>query len=76
MPSEEEIKEALKEVLVPGIGRSLTGLNLIREIKINSNRMKVTLASTGLNTDTQKNVQEKAGSALENLPGVLSLIHI
>jgi len=70
MPSEEEIKEALKEVLVPGIGRSLTGLNLIREIKINSNRMKVTLASTGLNTDTQKNVQEKAGSALENLPGV------
>ena len=70
MPSEEEIQEALKEVLVPGIARSLTGLNLIREIKVNSDRMKVTLASTGLNTDTQKYVQDKASEALEGLPGI------
>ena len=70
MPSEEEIQEALKEILVPGIARSLTGLNLIREIKVNSDRMKVTLASTGLNTDTQKYVQDKAINALEGLPGI------
>jgi Mrp family chromosome partitioning ATPase len=70
MPSEEEIQEALKEILVPGIARSLTGLNLIREIKVNSDRMKVTLASTGLNTDTQKYIQDKASNALEGLPGV------
>ena len=70
MPSEKEIQEALKEILVPGIARSLTGLNLIREIKVNSERMKLTLASTGLNTDTQKYVQEKAVEALEGLPGI------
>jgi Mrp family chromosome partitioning ATPase len=70
MPSEEEIQEALKEILVPNIARSLTGLNLIREIKVNSDRMKVTLASTGLNTDTQKYVQDKASEALEGLPGI------
>lgn len=70
MPSEDEIQEALKEILVPGIARSLTGLNLIREIKVNSDRMKVTLASTGLNTDTQKYVQDKASNALEGLPGI------
>ena len=70
MPSEEEIQEALKEILVPGIARSLTGLNLIREIKVNSDRMKLTLASTGLNTDTQKYVQDKAINALEGLPGI------
>ena len=70
MPSEEEIQEALKEILVPGIARSITGLNLIREIKVNSDRMKVTLASTGLNTDTQKYVQDKAINALEGLPGI------
>ena len=70
MPSEEEIQEALKEILVPGIARSLTGLNLIREIKVNNDRMKVTLASTGLNTDTQKYVQDKAINALEGLPGI------
>lgn len=70
MPSEEEIQEALKEILVPGIARNLTGLNLIREIKVNSDRMKVTLASTGLNTDTQKYVQDKAIEALEGLSGI------
>jgi Mrp family chromosome partitioning ATPase len=70
MPSEKEIQEALKEILVPGIARSLTRLNLIREIKVNSDRMKVTLASTGLNTDTQKYVQDKASEALEGLPGI------
>ena len=70
MPSEEKIQEALKEILVPGIARSLTGLNLIREIKVNSDRMKVTLASTGLNTDAQKYVQDKAINALEGLPGI------
>ena len=70
MPSEEEIQEALKEILVPGIARSLTGLNLIREIKVNNDRMKVTLASTGLNTDAQKYVQDKAINALEGLPGI------
>lgn len=70
MPSEEEIKEALKEILVPGIARSLTGLNLIREIKANSDRMKVTLASTGLNTDTQQYVQDNAIKALGSLPGI------
>jgi len=70
MPSEKEIQEALKEILVPGIARSLTGLNLIREIKVNSDRMKLTLASTGLNTDAQKYVQDKASNALEGLPGI------
>jgi Mrp family chromosome partitioning ATPase len=70
MPSEEEIQEALKEILVPGIARNLNGLNLIREIKVNSDRMKVTLASTGLNTDTQKYVHDKASEALEGLPGI------
>lgn len=70
MPSEEEIQEALKEILVPGIARSLAGLNLIREIKVNSDRMKLTLASTGLNTDAQKYVQDKASNALEGLPGI------
>ena len=70
MASEEAIQEALKEVLVPGIARSLTGLNLIREIKVNSDRMKITLASTGLNTDTQKYVQDNAINALEGLPGI------
>jgi len=70
MPSEEEVKEALKEVLIPEIGRSLTGLNMTRAVDVDSDRLKVTLASTALNPATQEWVQDKARSALEGLPGV------
>lgn len=70
MPSEEEVKEALKEVLIPGIGRSLTGLNMTRAVNFDSDRLKVTLASTALNPATQEWVQDKARSSLEGLPGV------
>lgn len=70
MPSEEEVKEALREVLIPGIGRSLTGLNMTRAVDVDSDRLKVTLASTALNSATQEWVQDKARSSLEGLPGV------
>lgn len=70
MPSEEEVKEALREVLIPDIGRSLTSLNMTRAVNFDSDRLKVTLASTALNPATQEWVQDKARSALEGLPGV------
>lgn len=70
MPSEEEVKEALREVLIPEIGRSLTSLNMTRAVDVDSDRLKVTLASTALNPATQEWVQDKARSALEGLPGV------
>ena len=70
MPSEEEVKEALREVLIPDIGRSLTSLNMTRAVNVDSDRLKVTLASTALNPATQEWVQDKARSALEGLPGV------
>jgi len=70
MPSEKEVKEALREVLIPEIGRSLTSLNMTRAVEVDSDRLKVTLASTALNPATQEWVQDKARSALEGLPGV------
>ncbi|TEU02681.1 MAG: MRP family ATP-binding protein [Dehalococcoidia bacterium] len=70
MPSEEEVKEALREVLIPGIGRSLTGLNMTRTVEVDSDRLKVTLASTALNSATQEWVQDKARNSLKGLPGV------
>ena len=70
MPSEKEVKEALREVLIPEIGRSLTSLNMTRAVDVDSDRLKVTLASTALNPATQEWVQDKARSALEDLPGV------
>jgi len=37
MLTEEQVREGLEEVLVPGIKRSLIGLNLVREV-IDSNQ--------------------------------------
>lgn len=73
MQQEEAVKEALNEVLIPGIGRSLTGLNMIREVKVNNDRLKVTLTSTGLNTDAQEYVRDKASSVLKELPGITGI---
>jgi len=47
MASEKEVKQALSEVLVPGIMRSLVGLNMVRQVVVFDQRVNITLASEG-----------------------------
>jgi len=68
--TEEQIRESLNEVLVPGVMRSIEGLNLVREIAVSNQRVKITLASAALSTEAQDWIQTKAKEALEKLPGV------
>ncbi|HEY86798.1 MAG TPA: iron-sulfur cluster assembly protein, partial [Dehalococcoidia bacterium] len=42
---EEQVRESLNEVLVPGIMRSVVGLNLVREVTVSDRKAKITLAS-------------------------------
>jgi Mrp family chromosome partitioning ATPase len=70
MLTEDQVKEALGEVLVPGAARSLMELNLIRGVEIADNKVKVTLASTALSPGAVEWVQSRARSAIENLPQV------
>jgi len=67
MPSTKEIEEALSRVLVPGIGRSLTQLNMIRAIDVASDKLKVTLASTAIDSANQDSVRARARDVLEKL---------
>ena len=46
MTKRERVEQAISEVLVPGVGRSVVQLNMIRDIDITDNVVKVTLAST------------------------------
>jgi metal-sulfur cluster biosynthetic enzyme len=48
MVIEEEAKKVLDEVLVPGVKRSITRLNMLRGIEISDELIKVRLASAGL----------------------------
>ena len=70
MPTEEQIKERLGEVLVPGAMRSLTELNLVRSISIEDGSIKVTLASAAIPAETQDWLKAKVGESLKKLDGV------
>ena len=67
MVTEEQIRESLNGVLVPGIKRSLEGLNMVRDISVSDQRVKVTLASTGLIVGAQDWIKAKTREAIEKL---------
>jgi len=70
MPTQEQVMESLDTVLAPAVKRSITGLNLVREVAISNKRVKVTLASTGLIVGAQDWIKNKAKEAIETLPEV------
>ena len=71
MITEEQVRESLEGVLVPGIKRSIAGLNLVREVTFLLNRgVKITLASAALSSRDQDWVRTKAKEVLERLPEV------
>ena len=69
MLTEKQIRDELKQVPVPGVMRSITDMNLIREIAITDKGIKITLASTGLNGGVQNWVEARMRGILEGLPG-------
>ena len=70
MPTREQVTERLETVLVPAAKRSITGLNLVREVAISDKKVKVVLASTGLITGAQDWIKDKAREAIEAMPEV------
>ena len=70
MVTEEQIRQSLEQVLVPGVKRSIEGLNLIRDIAISDQKVKIGLASTALNQNTQDWLKAKAKEAVEKVPDV------
>ena len=70
MITEEQVRESLDGVLVPGVMRSLEGLNLVRGVAASDQKVRITLASAALNSGTQDWLKTKTKEALEKLPGV------
>lgn len=70
MINKEQIKETLDRVLVPDVKRSITDLNMVREVTISDKVVKVTLASTGLIAEAQEWIKNKAREAIKTLPDV------
>jgi len=68
--TEEQIRESLDEVLVPGAMRSLVKLNLVRDVAIANGKASITLASAALNPQTQEWLKAKVGEAIRGLDGI------
>ena len=70
MVTEQQIRESLEKVLVPGVKRSIAGLNLVREVTVSDQGIKITLASAALSENIQDLIKAKSKEALEKLPDV------
>lgn len=67
MPTEIQIKKALENVLVPGVGRSLIDLNLLKGVEVTNSSIKVTIASAALGPGTQEWVKAKVQGVIEKM---------
>jgi hydrogenase maturation protease len=70
MVTEEQVRDSLKEVLVPGVMRNLVMLNLVRQVLVSNRRINITLASTALSEAAQDWIGTKTKMVVEKLPGV------
>jgi hydrogenase maturation protease len=70
MLTEEQVKGSLEEVLVPGVMRSLTGLNLVRQVAISDEKVDINLASAALGQSTQAWLKTRVEDVVKILPGV------
>ena len=70
MPTEDQVRESLGEVLVPGAARSLRGLNLVRQIAISDEKVDISLASAALSESSQDWIKAKVSEVVKRLPEV------
>jgi Mrp family chromosome partitioning ATPase len=70
MAIEEQVRESLEKVMVPGVMRSLNGLNLVKQVAVSDKTAKITLAATALNDEAKKLVTTKAKDAAGKLEGI------
>ena len=70
MITEEQVRDSLGRVLVPGVKRSITGLNLLREVIVSDQKVKVVVASAALSGENQNWIKTKAEETLKELPEI------
>jgi len=67
MVTEGQVRESLKEVLVPGVMRSLVMLNMVRQVTVSNQRINIILASTALSEAAQDWIGTKTKMVVEKL---------
>jgi len=70
MVTEEQVKESLDEVLVPGVMNSLVKMNLVRNINVTDGKVGITLVSAALALGDQDWLKDKTKETIGKLAGV------
>ena len=70
MVTKEKVIESLEMILVPGAMRSLTKLNLVRQVTVSDDKVDINLASAALSTETQEWLKAKVKNVIKGMPGV------
>ncbi len=70
MVTEQQIKESLENILVPGAMRSLLKLNLVRQIAVTDQKVDITLASAALDSSAENWLKSKVSDTVGQLAGV------
>jgi Mrp family chromosome partitioning ATPase len=65
-----KLKEALNEVLVPGIMRSLVQMNLVRSTDVKDGKVRINLASTAIPDQHHGLLKDKTAAAVSEVSGV------
>ena len=73
MPTEEQIRESLEEILVPGTMGSLVKFNLVRQVTVSDGKVNISLASAALNPGTQDWLNDRVRDVVKRLPGVVDV---
>lgn len=70
MTTEEQIRQSLEDILVPGAMRSLIKLNLVRNIAVSDGKATISLASTALGPQSQDWLKAKVTETTKGMPGI------
>jgi len=70
MPTQDDIKNALKAVKYPGYSRDIVSFGLIKEISVLQGGISVVMQLTTSNPDAARRIKEDSERVLKTLPGV------
>jgi hydrogenase maturation protease len=68
--AEKKIRDALEQVLVPGVMRNLVQMNLVQSTEVKEGKAKIILASTAISSEAQDWLKSKVATTVRELPEV------
>jgi ATP-binding protein involved in chromosome partitioning len=75
MPTEDEIKNALKAIKYPGFSRDIVSFGLVKEISAQNGAVSVSMELTTNSPDAARQIKAESERAIKSLPGV-SAVHV